>query len=148
MMSVTLRHFTKNDLPVLRAYCAPGQTDDEIIAMLAQWETGTFRGKYFEMFAVCDGETVVGTVSLYQHNGYIISAGPEVFEPFRRKGCGEAGLRLAYEHAKRQGYTIASAQIRTDNEASIRLHEKLGFLRDCEMTNSKGNQIYIYLKQL
>ena len=55
---------------------------------------------------------------------------------------------LAYDYAKGLGYKIASAQIRTDNVASIRLHEKLGFQRDCEMINRKGNSVYIYLKQL
>ena len=148
MNTVTLRPFTEADLPVLRTYYAPERTDAEIMDLLAQWNTGMFQGKRFEMLALCAGDTVVGMVSLYQHNGYIVSAGPEVFEPFRRKGYGEAGLRLAYEYAGRQGYTIASAQIRTDNEASIRLHEKLGFLRDSEMTNRRGNRVYMYLKQL
>lgn len=148
MNAVSLRHFTGADLPVLRTYYVPERTDAEIMDLLAQWNAGTFRGKRFEMFALCDGDTVVGMVSLYQHNGYIVSAGPEVFEPFRRKGYGEAGLCLAYEYAGRQGYTIASAQIRTDNAASIRLHEKLGFLRDSEMTNRRGNRVYTYLKQL
>lgn len=148
MNAAFLRHFTEADLPVLRTYYVPERTDEEIMELLTQWNAGMFQGKHFEMFALCDGDTVVGMVSLYQHNGYIVSAGPEVFEPFRRRGYGEAGLRLAYEHAGRQGYTIASAQIRTDNDASIRLHEKLGFLRDCEMTNRRGNRVYTYLKQL
>lgn len=145
---VTLRNFTEADLPVLREYFAPGQTDEQILETLREWETKTFRGRYFQMFAVCDGEEIVGTVSLYQHGSCIISAGPEIFPPFRRKGYGEAGLRLAYARAKEQGYKIASVQIRTNNAASIRLHEKLGFLRDCEVTNRKGNPVYIYLKQL
>ena len=57
-------------------------------------------------------------------------------------------MTLAYEYAKKQGYRIATAQIRKDNFASIRLHEKLGFILDCEMINKRGHEVFIYLKAL
>ena len=57
-------------------------------------------------------------------------------------------MKQAYNYAKKSGYKIATAQIRKDNVASIRLHEKLGFILDCEMLNKRGNEVYIYIKLL
>ena len=145
---ITLRHFGEEDLPVLGRYLLPGRTDDEIRTVLARWETLTWGGRYFEMFAVLYNSTPVGSVSLFQHSGYIISAGPEIFPEYRRRGYASAGLTLAYEHAKQQGYRIAAAEIRKDNTASIRLHEKAGFLRNGEYVNRNGREIYLYLKLL
>ena len=57
-------------------------------------------------------------------------------------------MKQAYNYAKKSGYKIATAQIRKDNVASIRLHEKLGFILDCELLNKRGNEVYIYIKLL
>lgn len=43
---------------------------------------------------------------------------------------------------------VATAQIRKENVASIKLHEALGFILDCETFNKHGNGICIYLKIL
>ena len=100
------------------------------------------------MFAIVEGDNIVGTVSLHQHNNYIISAGPEIFTEYRRKGYAFEAIEQAYEYAKKRGYKIATAQIRKDNIASLKLHKKLGFVLDCEMINKRGNEVYIYIKLL
>jgi len=145
---VTIRNFQEQDCFVLQQYKYQNKSIAEVKEMIAQWNTKQYDGKYFEMFAICLQEEVVGLVSLYQHNDHIISAGPIIFQPFRRLGYGYAAIHLAYKYAKGQGYKIASAQIKTDNIASIRLHEKFGFQRDCKMINRNGNEVYIYLKRL
>ena len=146
-MALHIRNFRKEDLATLRRMY--GQMPDEaLLEMVAEWNTFCFDGKYFESFALCDGETVVGNIFLCQHSGYIVSAGPEIFPEYRRRGYGLEGLRLAYEHAKTKGYKIASAQMRKDNIASIRLHEKLGFFKDTEIVNFGGSETVLYLKLL
>ena len=145
---ITLRNFNEKDADILQRTGYQDKSVAEVTEMIALWNEKVFEGKYFEMFAVCDQDEIVGHVSLYQHSGYVISADPDIFVPYRQRGFGYEALRLAYDHARELGYKIASAQIRVDNKASIRLHEKCGFQRDCEMVNRKGNSVYIYLKLL
>ena len=144
---VQLRNFNEWDISILKQYKYQNKSIEEIKDMITQWNTREYCGKYFEMFAICvDEKVVVGFVSLYQHEDYSISAGPEIFLPYRQKGYGYEAITLAYDYAKKKGYKSASIQIRADNTASIRLHEKYGFLRDCEMINKKGNAVYVYSK--
>lgn len=145
---ITIRKYREQDAYLLQPLKYQNKSIEEIEETITLWKEKTYNGSYFEMFAVCDRDEIVGSVSLYQHSDYIISAGPEIYVPYRKKGYGYEALMLAYDYAKDLGYKIASAQIRTDNVASICLHEKLGFQRDCEMMNRKGNPVYIYLKQL
>ena len=51
--------------------------------------------------------------------------------------------------AKEKGYRIVLDQVRRDNRASIRLHEKLGFETDGYIyRNRKNNEVVLYLKIL
>lgn len=143
---IRIRNFTRDDVAVLKRMY--GQlTEAEILAMLDEWNSCELGGKYFESLAVCKEDEVVGVVFLSQHSGYIISAGPEIFPEYRRQGYAFRALSLAYEYAKGKGYKIASVQIRKDNAAGIRLHEKLGFLPDTEVTDLSGERV-ICLKLL
>ncbi len=122
---------------------------EEANSMIENWNSGLFNGSYFEMFAVqnTDFDSIVGTVSLYEHSKSIISIGPEVLKEYRRCGFARVAMTEAMKIAKLKNYKIALQQIRTDNEASIRLHELLGFERDkCVYKNRKGNDVFIYLK--
>lgn len=92
---------------------------------------------------------MVGMISLQEHSKSVISCGPEIFEEYRRKGYGYGAMNRALELGKEKGYRIASAQIRTDNKASISLHNKVGFETDYyEYVNGRGNKIYLYIKAL
>ena len=145
---ILLRHFDENDISMLKEKIFTDKNHKEILSIIQEWQTLDFNGKFFEMFAITQGDNIVGTVSLYQHNNYIISAGPEIFTEYRRKGYAFEATKQAYGYAKKRGYKIATAQIRKDNIASIQLHKKLGFILDCEMTNKRGNEVYIYIKLL
>ena len=145
---IVLRAFSEEDVPVLKQNMLRDKSDAEIRGVLQEWQTLCFGGKYFEMLAIVDGDCVVGSISLYQHNQYIISAGSEVFLPYRRRGYAFEAMKQALLHAKDLGYRIATAQIRKNNPASIKLHEKLGFVLDCETVNKRGNEVFIYVKLL
>ena len=58
-------------------------------------------------------------------------------------------LELVKKSTKEKGYKIACAQIRTDNIASISLHNKLGFETNGYVyKNRKDSKVVIYLKTL
>ena len=144
MEKVTIVQYTADKTDVLKQYY-PDLSAETSEEMASGYKNGHF-SRFFLVYA--DGE-LVGTVSLYQHSGYIVSAGPEIFPQFRRRGYAYEAMRQAYDYAKEHGFLLAQAQIRTDNEASIRLHEKLGFLRSWEdLTNRRGNKVYMYSKIL
>ena len=107
----------------------------------------SYQGAYFEMFAVLCGSQPVGSISLYEREGSI-SAGPEIIEAYRQKGIGHEALTLALDHAQRLGYAKATAQIRKNNTASIKLHEKCGFTRSGECVTSRGNEAYLFEKDI
>jgi Sortase and related acyltransferases len=118
-------------------------------SLLAEWNAGSYQGSYFEMFAVQCDDTVVGTVSLYGHSQAIVSIGPEIFEEFRRRGFAKAAMTEAMRIARERGFEIVLQQVRTDNGASIRLHEALGFEKDnYTYTNRNGNEVFLYLKTI
>ena len=146
---ISLRSFTYKDTSSLKRYYSMDMTTTEIESMIDDWNTKTFDGKYSEFFAITSGVNVVGVISLYQHSENVIGIGPEVFKPYQRQGIGKAAMLLAMNKAKSKGYKIVSQIIRTNNIASIALHESLGFETDSyRFINRHGNEIYIYLKLL
>ena len=146
---IILRNFTLADVPILCRHAFPDQSPEQVAVWIAEWNVGQFQGRYFEMFAVlADGE-IVGTISLYQHTEDVISIGPEIFVPYRRRGYGTAAMQHACEIAKEKGYRIVSQQIRTGNTASISMHCALGFETDGTVViNAKGNPVMIYRKNM
>ena len=57
--------------------------------------------------------------------------------------------RAALARAAELGFHIVLQQILTDNEASLRLHEKLGFESDGYVyRNAKGREVTLWLKAL
>ncbi len=146
---MTLRNFTESDALVLQRAIHPDMPTEQIKELIAAWNRKEVNNRYFEMFAVLKEETVVGTVSLYQHSKEVLSIGPEIFPAFRRKGYAKEAMSLVCSIAREKGYKIVSQQIRCDNEASIALHNSLGFETNGQVyTNAKGSQVAIYLKSL
>ena len=146
---IFLRNLKIEDASELQKYGYSGMSAEQVEALICDWGQKQFDGKYFEMFAIISDEKIVGTVSLYQHSLEVVSIGPEVFDEYRRKGFAKKAMMLACQMAKEKGFKIVSQQIRTDNAASIALHRSLGFeTNGIVYTNSKGNQVSIYLKCL
>ena len=146
---ITLRPFTPGDAPLLHKAGFADHPPEEIAGWIAGWSAGQVNGRAFEMLGIFAEAALVGTISLYQHTHEVVSIGPEIFPPHRRKGYARQALSLACARAAQQGYKIVFQQIRTDNIASIALHTSLGFSTGGQIyTNSHGNPVNIYLKSL
>lgn len=148
---MTLRPLTYADIPTLSRY-AQGWTkltDAQCRDMLDEMHTPREDGKYYEIFAVenADGD-MVGTVSLFQHTRDAVSAGPEIFAPYRRCGYATEALNTAYARAAARGFRIAVAQVRLNNTASLALHRKCGFEADHEFVNRHGNRVVFLIKAI
>ena len=146
---ILLRNLKKEDASELQEYVYSDLSTEQVEALICEWYKKQFNGKYFEMYAIVSDEKIVGTISLYQHSSEVISIGPEIFCEYRRKGFAKEAMICACQMAKEKGFKIVSQQIRTNNAASIALHCSLGFeTNELVFTNTKGNQVYIYLKSL
>ena len=146
---VTLRNFSEKDILVLQQQTYRDKSVSEIREKITDWNLKEHQAKYFEMFAVLAGDSIVGMISLYQHSQSVVSCGIEIFPEYRGQGFGKEAMALALETAKEKGYKIASDQVRTDNQPSIALHYALGFESDGYVyTNQKGRAVSIYLKPL
>ena len=147
-----IRHrtpFAESDAGVVRTRRYPDRTETDVLCMLHDWNAGFFQGKPFEMFAVCRGDTVVGSVSLCQKSPHVASMGVEIFEEYRRSGFAYRAALLLFSRAEKLGYRVLLDQVRTDNTASIGLHEKLSFESDRYVfQNAKGHPVYLYIKTL
>lgn len=145
---ITIRHFSFRDLEYLQTCRYPGLSREEIHTLVDEWETLDYKGRYFEMFAICEDLQIVGSVSLYQHEGPVVSAGPQIDVPYRRRGFARQGVQLALEQARIRGYKIAVAQVREDNRGSVALHSSLGFVCDHAYENSHGTRVLFFMKSI
>ena len=146
---VSIRRFLDSDIDTVRADLYPYLSMEEIRLMVQAWNSGSYQGKRFEMFAVLNGKEIVGTISLYEHSKSVASIGAEILELHKRKGYAYEANLLLLEYAKQIGYKVIQNQVRTDNAASIRLNEKLGFESDKYVYKNKRDQaVYLFLKAL
>lgn len=144
---ITLRKFNASDEETI---CSKMNVPADVAKrLILEWDTTQYQGRYFEMFAIAEGDTAVGTISLYELSQSIISIGIEVFEEYRQHGYARAAMQQAIQLAQAKKYPVAFQQVRVDNPASIRLHESLGFEKeDSVYTNKKGRDVYLFVKAL
>ena len=142
----SIRHFTERDAAIIQQKQYTEASITDIREMVAEWETYTCRGKHFEMFAITADDTIVGSVSLYEHSKSVASIGVEVYPDQRRNGYAAEGMHLIMNHARNLGYRIIQDQVQTDNMASIALHNSLEFETDGYVfKNAKGRDVLLYL---
>ena len=147
-MKIKLRKFNTEDAYLLKKYQFHQMDMNEITDMIALRNKNLYNGRYCEVFAAeCEG-ALSGWFSMAELPNGRISIGPTVFEPYRQKGIAFSVMRNLLLTAKRNGYSLAEAQIRINNAASIKLHEKLGYIQIKKITNRNGNEVYIYMKKL
>ena len=61
---ITLRKFNASDEETI---CSKmNVSGDAAKTLISEWSTTQYQGRYFEMFAIAEGDTVVGTISLYE----------------------------------------------------------------------------------
>lgn len=146
---ITLRHFSPDDAEVIHNNLYPDMAIADITEMITEWNSFVHDGRYFEMFAVISDDRIVGNVSLYEHNQSVASTGIEIYQAERKKGFASDALALLMKHASEKGYRILLDQVRKDNHASIRLHEKLGFESDGYVyRNQRDYEVVLYAKPL
>ncbi|MBR4702926.1 MAG: GNAT family N-acetyltransferase [Oscillospiraceae bacterium] len=143
---IQLRHFVESDAAVLQKNQPSAGNTESIMEMIAAWESKSFHGKYFEMFAITWEQRIVGSISLYEHSKNVVSIGVDVFPEERRKGFSAEGMRLIIAIARNQGYKLIQDQVSVDNQPSIALHEKLGFETDGYVyKNSRDRKVLLYM---
>ncbi len=146
---VVLRHFLEQDAGFICESLYPDLAIDEAMAMINEWNSGEHQERYFEMFAVLSGGIIVGYASLKERSQSTVSAGIEILKTKQNKGFGTQALAALIDSAASKGYRIMLDQVRKDNQASIKLHEKLGFESDgYTYRNQKNNEIILYIKPL
>lgn len=144
---ITLRKFNASDEETISSKM--NVPADVAKRLISEWDATQYQGRYFEMFAITEDDTVVGTISLYELSHSIISIGTEVFEEYRKHGYARAAMQQAIQLAQAKKYPVVFQQVRVDNPASIRLHESLGFEKeDSVYTNKKGRDVYLFVKAL
>ncbi len=143
---ISMRHFTEHDAIILQQKQYTENSITDICEMITEWESNTYQGKYFEMFAITANDTIVGSASLYEHSKSVVSIGVEIYPDQRRNGYAAEGMRLIMNHAKDLGYRIIQDQVRTDNQASIALHNSLEFETDgYAFKNAKDKDVLLYV---
>ena len=145
---IILHPITLNDADLFDNTSYSSMLPDAMAQMLQESLAKNHMGKYFELFAVMDDDMCVGFVSLYETAPGQISCGPEIKPQYRQQGYGYLAVRAALEQATLMGYTMAIAQIRQDNTASISLHQKLGFALCRSYTNKNGHPVLEFSKPL
>ncbi len=139
----------KEDAETVRKHQYPDMTVEEIERMIEDWNSGVFEGRRFEMLAVTEDGRITGSASLLEHSKSVVSLGIEIFSEERGKGIASGVMPLLLERARETGYRAVLDQVRTDNAASIRLHEAFGFETDGYVyRNRRDREIVLYLKLL
>lgn len=143
---ITLAPLCEADLPIVAYYqrC----TAEDLSPMLAESLAQSHGGCYYEQFAVRADGCMVGTASLFAHADGVVSDGVEIYPPFRQCGFASRAMTLLMDTARGRGYAMMSAQVRTDNAASIALHTGLGFMPGEPWINRKGNEVRTFVKEL
>ena len=146
---ISIRPFHEYDAEVLHQFYAPEMSEDEILDMIHEWEIGIYKGKLFEMFAILNGQNIIGLISLYEHSNSVAGIGPHIFEDKRRRGYAKVAMRLIEAYAKEKGFRIIQQQVSTANLPSIALHDSLGYETDGYIyKNRKEQDVILYLKAL
>ncbi|MBQ8556004.1 MAG: GNAT family N-acetyltransferase [Clostridia bacterium] len=137
--SFTLAPLEEADLPLVAYY---QRCDVESLRpMMAESAAQSHEGRYYEQFTIRVDGCIVGTASLYAHEDGTVSDGIEIYPPFRRCGFAAHALFLLADVARRCGYAALTAQVRTDNAASLALHRGSGFAEARTFVNRRGNKV-------
>ena len=144
-----LRSFTYEDISVLQHYGYAHKTMEELRVLIDTWNRRVHDNAYFEMFAIDSNGQTVGYASLYQRSHTIVSCGLEIYPDYQRRGYASEAYEKLLRIAKEKGYSIAVAQVKANNTASIALNRKLGFeAENYKYINQKGDEIFYFIKAL
>lgn len=83
-------------------------------------------------FAIMAGTDLVGAIG-FKNSGESVEIGYWIGRPYWGRGYATSAVRLLVEEARRLGIGRLQAELFPDNFGSIRVLEKCGFLRKCEI---------------
>ena len=147
--ALSLSPLASEDVPFLTGTGYVSMSEKAKKAMFAASQTRRHTdGNYFEVFTFREGKDVIGFVSLYSKEPGFVSIGLDIREQYRRRGYATSSAEPIAKLLAEKGFTAIRNTVRTDNEASIRLHEKLGFNRDGQYTTDKGRDVYVFEKAI
>lgn len=148
---IELRQFTISDIDFIlnnwstteriKGYHFPNDVEN-ISKLINEWADQRYQGKYFEQFAIVDNEYIVGMISLYEVNINSVSVGVTIDKKYYKQGYATQALNLIKEVAKGKGYNQLLSTCRTNNYASVKLHQKCKLNNFGKSINKKGNEIY------
>ena len=142
--SVSLRSFVQEDVPLLKQYLYPNKSKKDLSALVSEWNSRQYEGKYCEFFALTADEAVVGYVSLFERTPDSVSVGAHIFPGFRGKTYGTQGVLNAMEIAREKGYAFATARVRKTNTPSLRLCKTVGFVPVGEDLTPEGREVFVF----
>ena len=146
---IILRNFERSDAQQLQKHAYGDMSQEDLQALIETWNKKEYKENYFEMYAIEENGSILGQASLYGRSEHIVSCGLELYPAYRGKGYATQAYRQLLTLAEQKGYTIAIAQVRADNAASIVLNKKMGFeAEDYTYINKKGDAIYYFIKTL
>ena len=123
-------------------------TIEKRIELIKNSENGCYNGQFFKFFLLKGDDELIGFMNVCARSKSVISIAPEIKKRYRRKGYGEKGVFLALTKAEKLGYKIAMATVIEENIASIKLHEKLGFIHIGNKVSKNGNLLKIYSRKV
>ena len=148
-MAIAITPLSRADLPALTGTAYGDMPPEAKLKMLAESQNRRHGdGRFFEVFTLKDGEMAVGFASLYEREKGVASVGLDIREPFRRKGYATRAAEPLAALLTEKGFSVIRTHVRTDNEASLRLHEKLGFIRMGQDKTDRGAKVIVFEKRL
>lgn len=147
--ALSLSPLASEDVPFLTGTGYVSMSEKAKKDMLAASQTMRHTdGNYFEMFSLRDGIDIIGFVSLYSKEPGSVSIGLDIREQYRRRGYGTRFAELIAELLAEKGFSVIRNTVRTDNKASVLLHEKLGFTLTDQYATDKGRSVYVFEKAI
>ena len=148
-MAIAITPLSRADLPALTGTAYGDMPLEVKLKMLGESQNRRHGdGRYFEVFTLKDGDLAVGFASLYEREKGVASVGLDIREPFRRKGYATRAAAPLAALLTEKGFSVIRTHVRTDNEASLRLHEKLGFIRMGQDKTDRGAKVIVFEKRL
>lgn len=146
---LTVTQLTEEDLPFFSGTGYAVMPPEAKLKMLAESQNRRHGdGRFFEVFTLKDGDLAVGFASLYEREKGVASVGLDIREPFRRKGYATRAAAPLAALLTEKGFSVIRTHVRTDNEASLWLHEKLGFNRTGRDQTKRGAEVLVFEKRL
>ena len=120
----------END-PALAPYSDPHEpyTREQIEAFIENQQLGLSANGQLRLMIEVDGRTI-GAIDIFDYDGQSAEVGVLIYEPaMRRKGYATEALQTIKAAARGWGIECLSAVISNDNEESIALFSRCGFIR-------------------